>query len=65
MSALVTALVIFGWLVLIVGGIVLVWDFVTARVLSRPGLAAVVVGVVLIVLANVLPVDAYYAALLM
>ena len=64
MSALVTVLVLLGWLAVVFGVVVLVWDFIVNRVLSRTGLAAVFAGAVLIVLASVLPFGYDTAALL-
>lgn len=64
MAALVTLLTVLGWIAVLLGLVVLVWDFITHRVVSRPGLAAVVVGVVLLVVAYVLPAsDVAYDAL--
>ena len=50
-------LTLLGWLAVICGAAVLVWDFITHRVLSRPGLAAVAVGVLLLIIANIVFTD--------
>lgn len=58
-DAILTLFTIFGWLAVIIGAVLLVWDAIMNRVLSRLGLGAVVVGVVLLVLAAVLPGPTY------
>jgi hypothetical protein len=63
-AALITVLTILGWLAVLLGAVVLVWDFITNRVVSRPGVAAAVVSVVLLIVAYALPAsDAAYEAL--
>lgn len=52
---MIELLTIFGWLALILGVLALVWEYVAHRALSRVGAALCAVGVVLLVLAAVLP----------
>lgn len=59
-----TLLTLFGWLAILLGIVLVAWDAITHRVLSRPGVAAVLIGVVLLIVAAVIPDGTTYSALL-